>query len=98
MKFEWDETKNKTNSRTHGVRFEDACYAFSDPFGLNLYDEGHSDAEDRWILLSRSPLNGRIIVVVHTFRRSGDIETVRIVSARKANKSEEATYNRRAPQ
>ena len=96
MKFEWDEAKNKINARTHGVRFDDVCYVFNDPFGLNLYDEGHSDAEDRWILLGRSPLNGRIMVVVHTFRRSGDTETVRIVSARKANKSEETTYQRRA--
>jgi uncharacterized DUF497 family protein len=98
MKFEWDEIKNKANSRTHGVRFEDACHVFSDPFGLSLYDEEHSNAEDRWILLGKSPLNGRIMVVVHTFRCSDDSETVRIVSARKANKSEEATYQRRAPQ
>ena len=75
MKFEWDEAKNRINARTRGVRFEDACYAFSDPFGLNLFDEGHSDAEDRWILLGRSPLNGSVIVVVHTFRRIGDSES-----------------------
>ncbi len=28
--FEWDETKNKTNQRKHGISFEEAQYAFLD--------------------------------------------------------------------
>jgi uncharacterized DUF497 family protein len=43
MKFEWDEKKNKANFRKHKVRFEDACYVFSDMYALNKFDEKHSD-------------------------------------------------------
>jgi uncharacterized DUF497 family protein len=35
MRFEWDERKNRANIRKHGVDFEQAAYAFSDPFALN---------------------------------------------------------------
>jgi uncharacterized DUF497 family protein len=98
LKFEWDTTKYARNVEEHGVRFEDACYAFSDPCGLSLYDEAHSDAEKRWILMARSPLSGRLLILVHTYNHRSTIEVVRIISARRANKHEAATYQGRARQ
>jgi uncharacterized DUF497 family protein len=50
MKFEWDEKKEKINMQKHGISFEQASYAFADPFALNKYDGEHSNEEDRWIL------------------------------------------------
>jgi uncharacterized DUF497 family protein len=35
MRFEWDERKNRASIRKHGVDFEQAAYAFSDPFAWN---------------------------------------------------------------
>ena len=39
MKFEWDDKKNQSNIKKHGIRFEQACYAFSDRFALSIFDE-----------------------------------------------------------
>ncbi len=94
MKFEWDDKKNQSNIKKHGIRFEQACYAFSDRFALSIFDEEHSDDEERWILLGEG-YNELLLVVVHTFRDENGVETVRIISARKATKNEQKSYERR---
>ena len=96
MKFEWDTNKERINIQKHGITFEQASYVFADPFALNKWDNEHSKNEDRWILLGKS-LNETIVVVVHTFRESNDIEFVRIISARKATRREKQTYKKRCP-
>lgn len=63
MKFEWDEKKNQVNYRKHRVRFEEACYVFSDVYALNKFDDDHSDYEDRWIMLGKSPLSNKILAL-----------------------------------
>lgn len=93
MNFEWDENKNRTNIKKHGVDFRDACYVFADMYALSMPDDEHSENEERWLLLGASQ-NGKILLVVHT-QRIGDI--VRIISARKATKHEQKTYNERRP-
>ncbi len=94
MKFEWNTDKERINIRKHGVTFEQASYVFADPFALNLYDNEHSDNEDRWVLLGKS-LNETVLLVIHTFRDDNNIEFVRIISARKATKEENKIYNQR---
>lgn len=94
MKFEWDESKNQSNIRKHGVDFRQAVYAFADPFALSIPDDEHSEDEERWLLLGKN-LNEQILLVVHTFRYD---EVIRIISARKATQNEKATYTRRAKQ
>lgn len=96
MKFTWDRKKETTNIKKHGVSFEQASYVFADPFALNSYDEGHSQDEERWVLLGKS-LNETILLVVHTFRDDDGKEFVRIISARKATKKEEKAYKERCP-
>ena len=96
MKFTWDRKKEITNIKKHGVSFEQASYVFADPFALNSYDEEQSQDEERWVLLGKS-LNETILLVVHTFRDSDGEEFVRIISARKATKKEEKSYNKRCP-
>ena len=96
MKFEWDSEKEKANIRKHGVTFEQASYVFSDLFALNKFDDEHSLEEDRWVLLGKS-LNKVILVVIHTFKDDDGIEYVRIISARKATRSEQQTYQQRCP-
>ncbi len=92
MKFEWDEKKNQLNYRKHGLRFEEACYAFSDIYALNKFDEDHSDYEDRWIMIGKSPLSNKIMVIVHAYQEIDGNEIVRIISARKSTKKEQQTY------
>jgi uncharacterized DUF497 family protein len=50
MWFEWDEAKNESNKRKHGIDFVDAQYVFTDPLHKERYDGAHSDDEDRWIV------------------------------------------------
>ncbi len=94
MKFEWDKNKENSNIKKHDVTFEQASYVFADKYALNKYDTEHSDDEDRWILLGKS-LNETLLLVVHTFKDSEGIEFVRIISARKATKSEKQIYQKR---
>ena len=91
MKFEWDSEKEKANRQKHKISFLKACYVFADKYMLTLYDDEHSAEEDRWTTIGQS-LSNRILVVVHTYRKIKDKESVRIISARKATKHEEEQY------
>ena len=85
--FEWDEDKNKSNLKLHGISFEDAKYVFNDPLKIILPDLYHSEKEERWLAIG---LVGRVLFVVFT-ERSENI--IRIISARTATKAEERLYN-----
>lgn len=93
MNFEWDTDKEKLNIKKHGVTFEQASYVFSDQFALSMYDNEHSNVEDRWVMLGKS-LNENLLLVVHTFKDEKE-ELVRIISARKAARKERQTYHKR---
>ena len=86
---EWDARKAASNKRKHGVSFEEAASAFADEHGLVIPDPDHSDAEDRFILLGLSA-RIRLVVVVHCLREEGDV--IRIISARRASRSESRQY------
>ena len=90
--FEWDVSKAATNARRHGVTFEEAATVFSDDAALLISDPDHSDDEDRFIILGLSAAL-RILVVVHCSRGGEDI--IRLISARKATRSERAQYDAR---
>lgn len=89
LKFEWDTRKEKTNKKKHGVSFEEARSVFFDENAIQYYDPDHSEEEERFILLGINfKLN--VLVVCHCFRESEN--TVRIISARKADQDEEVEY------
>src|SRR5690349_12441757 len=89
--FEWDPIKAQANFVKHGVSFEEAAGAFSDPDGLDGPDERHSGAEARFLRLGQSSIR-RVLMVAYTLRRWGDGETIRIISARKASRKERSAY------
>lgn len=93
IRFEWDERKNRDNLRKHRVSFEEARTVFLDENALRFFDPDHSEDEDRFIMLGMSIVL-RVLVVCHCFRI--DDQTIRIISARKANKREELDYWRRS--
>jgi uncharacterized DUF497 family protein len=92
-KFEWNNKKAATNEVKHKISFQEAATVFKDRNALSIYDNEHSDQEDRWITLGLSN-NGKLIVVNHTFLEI-DKETnlIRVISARKATKKEIEQYN-----
>ncbi len=92
LRFDWDPRKDRVNQKTHGVSFTEASTVFLDENALFLADPAHSTEEDRFVLLGLSA-SLRVLVVVHVYR--GQDETIRIISARKATRSERAQYARR---
>jgi len=92
LRFDWDPKKNRENRRDHRVSFEEAETAFADEHGLLMDDPDHSQDEDRFILLGLSATL-RLLVVCHTYREEDEV--IRLISARKADRSERAYYSRR---
>jgi hypothetical protein len=89
LAFEWDSRKASANRKKHGVSFEEASSAFSDEHALVIADPDHSDDEDRFVLLGLSSAL-RLVVVIHCFRERDDV--IRIISARKASRTERSHY------
>ena len=96
INFEWDPPKSAANLRKHGVSFERAAAVFRNPEALSLYDRTHSRAgEDRWITLGMDA-HGQLLVVSHTWREAGEgAARCRIISARRATKTEGRQYRAR---
>ena len=93
--FEWNPTKEKQNLRKHNLNFRQASTVFRDPAQLNLYDDEHSQDEDRWITIGLDE-TGSFRVVIHTFEQiDKDQCFIRIISARKATLEEQFHYQRR---
>lgn len=87
LNFEWDPRKDAANQRKHGVSFHEAKTVFTDEYARLIADPDHSE-EDRFILLGTS-IHSRLLVVCHCVRAG---ETIRIISARKADKRERNIY------
>jgi uncharacterized DUF497 family protein len=85
--FEWDEDKAKSNLKKHGVSFEEAATILNDPRIATISDPDHSEQEERFVSLGMSFIQ-RLLSVIHTERA----ERTRLISARKATKSERKTY------
>lgn len=92
LRFEWDEEKNEANRRKHGVSFEEARSVFFDDRALFMHDPDESASEDRFLLLGLSATL-RTLMVCHCYRRADEV--IRIISARKADRTEREQYERR---
>lgn len=86
MDFEWDPAKARSNLAKHGVSFSDVEAAFYDQHTISMPDPGAS-AEERFVLVGMDAL-GKIVVVVYTY----GVDSIRIISARRANKAERKSY------
>jgi len=91
--FEWDPNKAKSNLIKHKVSFEIATSVFKDKNLISVFDEIHSDNEERWATIGLDTKT-RTLVVIHTYISIDDNNcNIRIISARKATKNEEKIYN-----
>jgi uncharacterized DUF497 family protein len=86
-KFEWDDTKARYNEDKHGVTFEVAEEIFDDPLNITIRDRSHSEVEDRYVIIGER-MFGEVLVV--TYAERGD--RIRIISARRATRSEKRRY------
>lgn len=90
MEFQWHNIKAKTNTKKHGITFEEAITCFYDPHQVAFYDPDHSDVEDREIMIAHSEKR-RMLLVSYTIRD----DVIRLISARIATKKEVKNYAKR---
>ena len=94
IRFEWNEAKNLSNQRKHGVSFKEASQVFLDPLFVSVKDRV-VDGEQRWQTFGL--VEGCLLLMVaHTAREADGhgetIEEMRIISARHASRKERQRY------
>jgi uncharacterized DUF497 family protein len=87
IRFDWDPGKARRNLRKHGIGFTEASTVFSDTLSITIPDPDHSEDEERWVTIGLSNRQ-RLLVVVHT----EEDETIRLISARRADRLERRKY------
>ncbi len=85
MEYEWDESKRKANIAKHEVDFI-AAEEFDWSTAIEVIDDRTNYGEERWIALGL--IGNRLHIMIYTIR----IDTIRIISLRKANKRENEFY------
>ncbi|MCL2776550.1 MAG: BrnT family toxin [Polyangiaceae bacterium] len=88
MRFEWDPKKERHNVAKHGVSFNEAKELFTSKVDFfEIYDSEHLDTEERFIAIG--PIRRGLVLIVYTERNE---DTIRLISARWASKTERALY------
>ena len=90
--FNWDPNKAKVNLKKHRVGFEQASSIFLDPKTITVFDDEHSENENRWATMGIDK-NGSLLIVIHTFQQiDNNCCKIRIISVRKATRREAKQY------
>jgi len=92
LRVEWDGAKARINATKHGITFEEAETVLYDDYAIVLPDPDHSSRQERFLLIGLSSAL-RVLVVVHCETENGDV--IRLISARRATRSERAQYDAR---
>lgn len=88
-RFTWDELKDRSNRRKHGISFETATRVFLDPLHISIQDRV-VEGEERWQTIGM--VDGMLVILVAYTVIDGDEELIRIISARKATRQERIEY------
>ena len=90
MRVIWDESKNQIYQTKHRLGFETAQHVFDDPLHISR-QERIEGGEQRWQTIGL--VHGVVLLLVaHTVTEVDGHETIRIISARKADKTERRIY------
>lgn len=74
------------------LEFIDAQFLIVNPLAMTVFDETHSQNEERWFTLEMSN-DGKLLAVSHTYQPARPSSAqVRIISARAATRSEQKQY------
>ncbi len=87
MEFGWGLRKAEANYKKHGVRFPESLPVFEDDFAITIRDDESDPGERRFVSIGAG-VQGRVLVVVYTYREAG----IRIISARQAEPREIRQY------
>jgi uncharacterized protein len=88
MRCGWDESKNRSNRRKHGISF-DTVRVFIDPLHISQQDRV-VNGEERWRTIGR--VSDVLLVVVAYAVVDEEKEVVRIISARRVTRQERIEY------
>jgi hypothetical protein len=91
-RFEWDEAKNRSNIRKHGLSLSTAAKVFEQPHLVRL-DARLEYPEDRWIAVGLIGLVVCIVVYSDRLDEHGT-KVIRILSARKATRRERERFEK----
>ena len=81
---------SRQSQRKHGVSFETATRVFADPYALFEQDR-IVNGEKRWQAIG--VVDGAVMLLVaHAVHEQDNIEAIRIISARRANRMERRRY------
>ena len=91
VQFSWDELKNRSNRRKHGIGFDTATRVFLDPFNVTRQDQIVS-GEERWQTIGR--VNGLLLILVAytVIDQEREEDVIRIISARRVTRQERIDY------
>jgi len=92
IRFRWDDKKKEVNRRKHGIRFERATEVFRDQFRIE--EPNHFENEERWQIIGMTTSHVLLFVVFMSIYE-GNIEFIRIISARCASDKERKRYDNR---
>lgn len=82
-------TRIKSTKKKHKISFEEAKTVFYDDNAILFDDPDHSIGEERFLIIGISQTE-KLCIVSHCYREKDDI--IRIISARKATKTESKIY------
>jgi hypothetical protein len=88
--FRWDQSKAASNKRKHGIEFDEAVLVFDDPGAISEIDRV-VEGEIRCQTIGTVD-NIVLLLVAHTVHEEGQNEIFRIISARRANRTEQKRY------
>jgi len=91
VQFSWDELKNRSNRRKHGIGFDTATRVFLDPFNVTRQDQIVS-GEERWQTIGK--VNGLLLILVAytVIDQEREEDVIRIISARRVTRQERIEY------
>ncbi len=89
MQFGWDEPKNRSNLRKHGISFDTAVRVFLDPLHISRRDRV-VDEEERWQTIGK--VSDVLLVVVAYAVVEEEKELLQIISARRVTRQERIEY------
>ena len=91
MRVEWDPEKDRANRIKHGLGFDEVRVLFeTDTDYLVIYDEEHSDDEDRFLAIGR--IAKGVVTLAYTEPKD---DVIRLISARMATRIEKEAFYRR---
>jgi uncharacterized DUF497 family protein len=86
MKILFDPQKNLINIRKHGINFVDVEAVFYDAFAITIEDVGHY--EQRFLTIGMN-IDHQLLVICYSYSEQ---DSLKIISARKADPSERRQY------